>query len=152
MAWWTPPLFGVAYALLALTYRQGEPRPVVAIPPARAGIGFVAFAALYFASGFLPAANGVKLTVLLVGAALLFAFVDRSRAALVTGVISAFVGPAFEVVLVRTGVFLHLQPDFLGIPMWLPALYLASGPGVGGLASLLLGGRVKSLAAPPQTE
>ncbi len=152
MAWWTPPLFGAAYALLALTYRQNEPRPRVAIRPARAALGFVVFAALYFASGFLPPVNGVKLAVLLVGAGLLFAFVDRSRAALVTGVVSAFLGPAFEVALVRAGVFMHLQPDFLGIPMWLPALYLASGPGVGGLASLLLGGRTNALAAPAQPE
>lgn len=152
MAWWTPPLFGAAYVLLALTYRQNEPRPRVPIPTGRAALGFVFFAGLYFASGFLPPANGVKLAVLLLGAGLLFAFVDRSRAALVTGALSALLGPAFEVVLVRAGVFLHLQPDFLGIPMWLPALYLASGPGVGGLASLLLGGRANLLAALAQTE
>lgn len=48
--------------------------------------------------------------------------------------VAAFFGPVSEVLLSRAGVFRHLHPDFLGIPVWLPALYLASGPSFGQFA------------------
>ena len=138
MAWWTPPLFGAAFTLLSLTYAAARRSDEDPPPGARRAAGFAAFGALYFASGFLPAGNGAKLAVLLVGAAVLFAFVDRSRAAIVAGVISAIAGPAFEIVLSRLGAFSHLQPDAMGIPVWLPGLYFASGPGLGPFVYALL--------------
>jgi hypothetical protein len=145
MAWWTPPLFGGAFVLLGLVYaaarRDGDPAARNALA------GFAAFGALYFSSGFLPASNAVKLAVLLAGAAGLFAFVDRSRAALVTALAASVAGPGFEVVLVHLGVFAHLQPDFAGVPVWLPGLYFASGPGVGPLSRLLVRGAVPAAAA-----
>src|SRR5262249_33137322 len=141
MAWWTPPLFGAAFVLLGVGYALARRARDAAPRGARAASGFTLFAALYFASGFMPVSNAVKLAVLLVGAAVLFAAFDRSRAALVAGLASAIGGPAFEVFLVHIGAFAHLQPDFLGIPMWLPALYLASGPGLGPLAFATLGRR-----------
>jgi cytochrome bd-type quinol oxidase subunit 2 len=138
MAWWTPALFAIAYALLGFTYRANETEPTKQTR-AQAILGATIFTALYFSSGFLPAPNVAKVAVLLVGAGVLFAFFDRSRAAIVTGVLAAFIGPSFEVLLVHLGLFSHLQPDFFGIPIWLPALYFASGPGLGGLMSRVLG-------------
>src|SRR3954452_3424349 len=61
MAWWTMPLFGGAYTLLALVYGAAR-RPDQRSPEgARRAAGLVSFGALYFASGFLPASNAVKL-------------------------------------------------------------------------------------------
>lgn len=134
MAWWTMPLFGGAFVLLGLTYaalrrgdQTGPRRPSL-------WVGFAVFGALYFMTGFLPAGHVTKLAILLGGFALLVARVDRSRAAWGTGLIAAFAGPAFELVLVKLGVFAHLEPDLAGLPIWLPGLYLASGPGLGPLA------------------
>jgi hypothetical protein len=140
MAWWTPLLFGLAYvtsgALYARAARVDDARPRLS----RAVAGYAAFSALYFSSGFLPAPNAVKLVVLLAGAAALFALVDRSRAAIVTACAAAVIGPSFEIALVHLGAFRHLGADFAGIPMWLPGLYFASGPGLGPLAATLLDG------------
>ena len=33
-------------------------------------------------------------------------------------------GPPFEAALAATGAFSYRQPDVLGVPVWLPALYL----------------------------
>jgi hypothetical protein len=129
MAWWTPPLFGLAGLSTGTAYPLMERVTKRQVPDtswARALGGFALFAALYFASGYLPASNVVKLVVLLAGAAVLFATVARAPLALGVAVIAAIVGPVVEIVLVSQNQFRHLQPDVAGIPIWLPALY-ASG-------------------------
>jgi hypothetical protein len=140
-AWWVPLLFASAYASLGTVYvvfrsRDRRPHP----ERSRAVLGFVMFALLYFASGFLPAANPVKLAVLVGGAALAWHFVDPTPASLATGLVGAIGGPLTEITLVHLGAFRHLQPDFAGIPMWLPALYFLAGPAAGPLARRLAGG------------
>lgn len=148
MAWWTPLLFAVAYASLGSLFtflRARDPSPGPS--GRRAILGFAGFTALYFASGFLPASNAVKLIVLLAGAVSAYLLVDKSPAAIVAGLVASAIGPLTEVTLVSLGAFTHLQPDFAGIPMWLPALYLASGPAGGPFARWLTG--AVSLAATP---
>lgn len=137
-AWWVPGLFAIAYLSIALAYVPVQRLFKSALPSRNQQIGGVLFfATLYFSSGFLPFENAGKTVVLLTGAALLFAYVDRSKAAIACGVAGAFIGPTTEILLTHLGVFSHLQPDVLGIPMWLPALYLASGPGLGGFLTSL---------------
>ena len=41
---------------------------------------------------------------------------------------------ATDIELSHAEMFRHLRPDFLGIPVWLPALYLATGPSFGQFA------------------
>ena len=98
---------------------------------------FAIFVGLYFASGYLPASNAVKLAVLALGASLLFAMFARTKIALVLAVAAAIGGPLVEILLVSQGAFRHLQPDVLGIPIWLPALYAT-----GSLAFGLMGHRL----------
>ena len=99
----------------------------------------VSFAALYFATGFLPVENPAKALVVVTGALLLFAYVDRSKAAIACAIAGAFIGPTTEIILTHLKLFAHLQPDFAGIPLWLPTLYFASGPGLGGFLAGLAG-------------
>lgn len=130
MAWWTPLLFGTAGVLVLAAAPLAERvvrRPVATV---RSGIGealaFLAFVASYVVSGVLPTGNLTKLTVmtgLFVSAVVL---VGRTLVALVLAAIGAIAGPVVEIVLVGRGAFAHLQPDFAGIPMWLPALYAAA--------------------------
>lgn len=137
-AWWTPLIFAIAYLSIALVYVPMQWLFKSPLPNGKQQFGGVVFfAGLYFASGFLPFENPAKVLVLLTGALGLFAFVDRSRAAIVCGVAGAFIGPATEIILTKLGLFAHLQPDFLRIPMWLPSLYFASGPGLGGFLAHL---------------
>src|SRR5687767_1598495 len=74
MAWWTPLLFGASVGLGGPVYaigvrHLGGGRPP---PPARdLGIGFAIFGVLYFASGYLPVSNALKLAILVGGAGVL---------------------------------------------------------------------------------
>jgi Protein of unknown function (DUF2878) len=45
----------------------------------------------------------------------------------VFALIAAIAGPAVEATLVAIGAFEYTQPDFLGIPVWLPALWANGG-------------------------
>ena len=136
-AWWVPFLFMSAYGfggyLYAVGHRQLKgPEAVPEWGPAIAGVG--AFAALYAVSAFLPASNVAKLAIVLAGAMGLWFALDRSRQGIALACVAAFFGPLTEFMLWRAGMFRHRQPDLMGVPMWLPALYLASGPSFGQFA------------------
>ncbi len=133
-AWWVPLLFGASVGLggpaFAIGYRTlggaREPPPWSALAAA-----FVAFGALYFFSGFFHGANAWKLCVLSLGAATLWGVLDRTWQGAACALGAALAGPGVEVVLTHVGAFEHLQADFLGIPMWLPALYACAAPVLG---------------------
>jgi hypothetical protein len=135
MAWWTPFLFGLAGLSTGLAYplveKLSRRRVATAREPRDVAIAFSIFVALYFASGFLPVSNPVKLAVLVIGAAFLWARYARTRAAAMLAIGAAVIGPVVEIVLTSFGAFRHLQPDALGIPIWLPALYAAGSIGFG---------------------
>ncbi len=138
-AWWTPLIFGLAvgaggpaYAILyQLLGGRKAPPSWLQLAPA-----FVAFCSLYYFSGFYHGANPhetnvTKLAVLGGAALVLYALLDRTVAGALCLVATALTGPCVESILVHLGAFLHLQPDVLGVPMWLPALYACSAPVVG---------------------
>jgi hypothetical protein len=149
MAWWTPPIFGFAGLSTGLAYplvRALRRRDVATTrSPARAASGFALFVGLYLASGYLPASNAVKLVVLLAGACALGWANARTRGAILVAVTAAIAGPVIEIVLVSLGAFRHLQPDVLGIPIWLPALY-ASGSIAFGVAGVVIGDALRARA------
>lgn len=150
MAWWTPLLFGASVGLGGPVYAMGVQRMGGGRPPPPwrdLAIGFAGFGGLYFASGYLPASNGAKLAMLLAGAALLFGWLDRTRAGAIMALVTAVSGPLVEITLVHLGTFAHLQPDFAGIPMWLPGLYLCAGPTLGQIARRALGSDVSARPA-----
>jgi len=136
-AWWAPLLFANAYGvggmIFALGYRRLGGPPAVRTRSELA-LGLVAFALLYATSAYLPAPNIVKLVVLLAGAAALWWRLDRTRVGAALACVAAVAGPTTEIILTHFGLFRHLQADVAGIPIWLPALYLASGPSFGQIA------------------
>lgn len=136
-AWWAPLLFANAYGLGGFLYAVGYRR--LGGPPSvrtyrELAAGLVAFAALYAVSAHLPAPNVGKLFVLFAGAIALWWRLDGRRIGAMLACVAAIAGPLTEIVLTHLGLFRHLQADILGIPIWLPALYLASGPSFGQLA------------------
>lgn len=133
-AWWTPLLFGATAGLggptFALLYHAFGGRR--APPPWwQLAVAFLAFGGLWYFSGFFHGANEIKLAVLSVAAVGLYLLLDRTVAGALCAVTTALSGPLVEIVLVRAGTFEHLQPDYLGVPMWLPALYACSAPVIG---------------------
>jgi hypothetical protein len=136
-AWWVSLLFAGAYGvggyLYALAHRRmGGPREVSGWPSLL--VGLCGFAALCATSAFLPATHLVKLGLLAAGAAVLWGWLDRSWRGVALAALTAVIGSSTEIALSRAGVFRYLDRDLLGIPMWLPALYLASAPSFGQLA------------------
>lgn len=140
-AWWVPLLYGSASALGGLFYDQAYQR--LGGPPrlpsqGQATNALFVFGLLYFASGFLPVSNVVKLVVLVGGSIVVWGMVDQTKQGVVLGVVVALAGCSAEIVLTRLGAFRHLQADVLGIPIWLPGLYLVAAPAVGQLSRRML--------------
>lgn len=154
MAPWVPLLFGASVGIggpvyAALYPKVGGSRPP---PPTRdLAIGFVVFGALYFSTGFWAASSPAKLALLLAAAVVLHGWLDRTLPGFLLSLGVAVVGPCVEATLVHTGAFEYLHPDAFGVPMWLPALYLCSGPVLGQLARkvLLFDEPSRRDAAPP---
>ncbi len=141
LTWWTPLLMGagttVSASIFVGMYRAlGAPRR----PPPWSVLAsaFWCFGAFYFFSGFYHGPNTTKLAVLGVAGIAAFWWLDRTWQGAVCALSMMVIGPTFEIMLVRAGTFVHLQPDVLGIPMWLPALYLCAAPVVGHGARRLL--------------
>ena len=130
MAWWTPAIFGAAGVSTGLAYPIVERmlgRSITRdVTPEQAAVGFAAFAGLYAVTGFLPVSNAAKLAIVGTGAVALGAALAPTKEAALLALAAAALGPLVEITLVSKGAFTHNQPDVLGIPMWLPALY-ASG-------------------------
>ena len=141
MAWWVPLLFGstVAFGGLAYAYAYRRLGGREGLASWRAiATGFTIFGMLYFASGFLPVSNAAKLLFILAGAAVVWRIVDGTRQGILLAILNAIVGCTVEMILTRASAFRHLHADAAGIPLWLPALYIAAGPAVGQLARKVL--------------
>ena len=147
MSAWTPLIFALAGLTVGLSYPMAERltgrRPGRALTWAEAWIGFALFGGLYAVSAYLPASNEVKLVLLTLGAAGLFAWLARTSLALLLLVLTAVIGPLVEAALVHTGFFAYTRPDVLGVAMWLPSLYAAGSVAFGGV-----GYKVMQVSAP----
>lgn len=127
MAWWTPFAFGLAGLVGGLAYPIASRVLGRLVAPemtwARVLACFFAFGLMYWASGYLFVGSGIKLALLASGAVALGLSSARTSTAFALALVAAFVGSTVEIALVAAGKFRHASTDFLGIPMWLPALY-----------------------------
>ena len=141
MAWWVPLLFGGAFMI-------GLLRPLVdhwrrsrsASPSAsRVSAAFAAFVVAYFITVVplpWPAIAGVLLAIF----ATSWWLFDRTATGFVIALVAAFGGPTVESVLVSRGLFVHHQVLALGVPGWLPFLYLVAAVALTLLAKRLVDG------------
>lgn len=125
-AWWTPPLFaGAAVAL-------GAGRILAAgDDPPRTAPAMAVFVCAYVASAAL---DGLVRTIVVVALAAIACACDRGARAWAFAVWAAIFGTAAEIALVRLGAFAYTQHGALGVPDWLPFLYVTAAIGVGALA------------------
>jgi hypothetical protein len=134
-AWWVPLLFAGAYATsVARPLLDKGPRP----PGWKAAVGMGVFISAY-ALSVAPWPWGVRAAVLGGLFAAGFWVCDRTRAGLIVAGTAAVCGPVVEAIMVRAGTFVHHEVLVLGIPGWLPFLYLTAGVGLGTLAKWVVG-------------
>lgn len=143
--WWVPVEFGLAFVgIVAGVVRLGDPAPTKGTP-ARAVRELAWFTAMYALSALLwtsPAACALVLALLLA------LRVDALQAAGERNALPAFAlvvaGPVVEGALVAAGLFAYDDRGLLimGIPVWLPVLYMHAVPLAVRTAelALLLGG------------
>jgi len=124
-AWWVFPLFfGATFALFA-TARRVHPgaaeRPAVSV---RAAAGdFLGFFTAYAFTAFASSMPDLVLWVLVGawGARVLGGMPPRQ---VVLCLVIAIGGTSWEAMWSGLGMFSYSHPDLLGVPRWLPALYL----------------------------
>jgi hypothetical protein len=133
-AWWVPLLMGSATALGGAAYvrawkRLGGPAKLASWK----SIGAACASAflMYAASGLLPGTALTKLIVLSVAAVVIHREVDGTRQGAWLMLAGAVLGPIAEAI---NPAFHYLDPDFMGVPVWLPALYACITPALGQLA------------------
>lgn len=131
-AWWVAPNFAVSAVLMMVgsqPFVERAPQTAGAHPSWRqlteAALWFLT---AYFASGLLfrhPAwlFAGYVATWL----ARVWPRVER-KPLLVHGILLAAAGTGYEAVLSALGTFHYHHPDVLGVPVWLPGLYLHGSP------------------------
>lgn len=124
-AWWVLPLFvSATWSMVsgADTVRRalgGEPLA------AKLGEALLAAGAFFVAYAFTAVAAELPTFVLVV---LVLTWLPRVRGLprwiLIFALVVAACGVGFEAGLSRLGGFYYVNPDFLGVPRWLPGLYL----------------------------
>jgi hypothetical protein len=131
LAWFVPLEFGLVGLLAGLLAPALERRFAGGAAPAWSVAERLAelalFAALYFLTTLVSGGWAIVLALALAGLALTRLLVTRSRADLPYVLPAALLGPAAEALLTALGVFDYADPDFAGIPVWLPALWANGG-------------------------
>ena len=139
-AWWVAPLFGSATVVCVLGARPflGGPSPASVAPPARLIADLVGFCAAY-AYTSVAAHDRPLLTLLVLSVAFVVRVLGdaRSPGLVLYSLLLAVGGTLFEAGLSSTGAFHYLHPDLLGVPMWLPGIYLHAGLIAGELSLLM---------------
>lgn len=141
MAWWTPPLFGMAVVLIGmLTPTLDKPlgKTIRRLTWPSIIIGLFLFGVLYFASGFMPVDPFPKFITIAGGALIIWGFFDRNWQGIIQGLIVAIIGSGVEITLIQLNRFYYTKPEIWGIPFWLPFLYFAGTAVIGNLGRKLL--------------
>jgi hypothetical protein len=136
-AWWVPLLMGCSAAFGGWAYVIGWSRlggPTKLPSSKKIALAMASFSLMYVASGLLPGTAMTKLIVLTVAAVVIHREVDGTITGAKLALGAAVIGPLVEAI---NPAFHYLEPDFLGVPMWLPALYACAAPAVGQLARRL---------------
>lgn len=140
MAWWVPFLFGSATVFIAhshLTFDRLLKRPQKKLSWTTVVIGLASFMFLYFCSGFLKIETIPMVVFLAIGSSMVYLTMDRTWQGAIYCVLTALIGSLVEVAISGFDLFYYYEPDILGIPYWLPFLYIAASVAVGNFARKL---------------
>jgi hypothetical protein len=133
-AWWAFPLFAAAYAA-GISRPAIDEKPVV--PQWKVGMAMGLFILAYIIT-VTPFDLSSRMALLVATFVTSSHFCDPSRAGIIVALCASIIGPFVEINVVRTGSFIHHEAHFLGVPYWLPLLYLNAGVGLGTLGLWLV--------------
>ena len=137
MDWWVPFLFGGAGVAVGLSHLDLDLRlgkDYLDLTWVHVAFGMASFAAIYFISGFLKIDETRKVVLLYTLAFLVWYIYDKTYSGLLLALVTAVLGTFSEISLIAADWFYYTHPDFLGVPYWLPALYVAASVAVGNFA------------------
>ena len=155
VAWYVPLEFTCAGLLVGLARPEIDEemqRKLSALSAKSVLLGLVSFAIAWGASGALTPLcwdgdgvprctsnpNMVLLGMLLVFAGVTWVIFDRTWQGVVMAILMGSVGVIVESGIVNlTGTYHYAHPDSLGVPMWLPTLYIMAGGALGNLGRFL---------------
>lgn len=132
---WFPVLVGGGTIALA-EVRLRLPAPRASVTPRHGLAGVAAVLGIYLTTALVHTAPPVPAAALIYTLAVITWCALGDGGGAVCAALAAVVGTTFEAVLVNTGVFEYADDSdgLLGVPFWLPAIYLAFG-----VAGALLG-------------
>ncbi len=134
-AWWVFPLFAVSSVVLAASVAPFEKLGGAMGPPGRTSapslakgiaVSGRAFVVAYALTAVLHASPNLVLAVLVASWLVRLRF-GGSRGLILFALLTALSGPLVEAAISGLGLFFYRDPDWLGFPRWLPALYLHVG-------------------------
>jgi hypothetical protein len=126
-AWWVPLQFGVAsLAIVAgampFARHRAPPQPLDFIS------GTAWFVAAYAASGLFDDHPFALAVAFVLTWAVRAALAPQPSPLVAYSLLLAVAGTAAEAILAAAGTFAYANPDLLGVPVWLPGLYLHGAP------------------------
>lgn len=140
LAWWVPLLFGAAAVAIGYSHPLVDPlilngrhsRPLL---NSFFQVGWLLLAYVLGASPL----DTITKTGLLILIYLNFWFLaGRGWQNLLLSLVTAITGTLIEMILVAGGAFSYLHPDILGLPYWLPCIYIIASLAVGDLGRSLM--------------
>lgn len=128
---WVPFLFGTAVMVMATTHKLVSAfyTPRLASSPVVSSSAPFLFVVLYAATGFFHAGTGGGEDIwLAIVTILLWWYMDRTVMGASLAILNAIGGTLFEIMLVGIGAFFYYpeHANMLGVPSWLPWLYMAA--------------------------
>lgn len=143
VAWYVPIEFGaggMAVGLLRPELDEELRRKRSDLAILVVSLGLASLMVAWAVSGLLTRVNipnGVTTLLLTVIAIATWLFFDRTYQGVMAALITAAAGVGVEAMIVRTGTYRYLHPDFIGVPAWLPSLYLTACVAGGNLGRFL---------------
>jgi hypothetical protein len=141
---WVPLLFGSATLSIGLSHTWFDqwigPKKRKIMKFEACLLANLAFFSLYAMSGYLPfETGGLRDVILFLGGVSVWLIFDRTWQGLLQASVTAMIGFGVEVLLTQIGAFYYYPhaANAMGVPSWLPWLYVAASVSVAQMARFL---------------